>query len=101
MAQEEHKYAEGFDGQREQGSQTETVFGLRDLPTVKEIVNKKMQEKRKLEEVDVAGRTGTYRKVLKFSDPRKLGCNLSKIQTKRPNLRVFCFSFTFPRSLHG
>ena len=68
VAQEEHKYAEGFDGQREQGSQTETVFGLRDLPTVKEIVNKKMQEKRKLEEVDVAGRTGTYCKVPKFSD---------------------------------
>ena len=31
-----------------------------------------------------------YRKVPKFSDARKLFCNLSKIQTKRPNLRVFC-----------
>ena len=31
-----------------------------------------------------------YRKVLKFSDTRKLCCNLPKIQTKRPNLRV-CF----------
>ena len=30
-----------------------------------------------------------YRKVLKFSDARKLRCNLPKIQTKRPNLRVF------------
>ena len=29
-----------------------------------------------------------YRKVPKFSDARKLCCNLSKIQTKRPNLRV-------------
>ena len=31
----------------------------------------------------------SYRKVPKFSDTRKLCCNLSKIQTKRPNLRVF------------
>ena len=31
-----------------------------------------------------------YRKVPKFSDARKLGCKLPKIQTNRPNLRVFC-----------
>ena len=31
----------------------------------------------------------TYRKVPKFSDARKLRCNLPKIQTKRPNLKVF------------
>ena len=30
-----------------------------------------------------------YRKVPKFSDPRKLCCNLPKIQTKSPNHRVF------------
>ena len=30
-----------------------------------------------------------YRKIPKFLDARKLYCNLSKIQTKRPNLRVF------------
>ena len=30
-----------------------------------------------------------YRKVPKFLDPRKLCCNLPKIQTKSPNLRVF------------
>ena len=30
-----------------------------------------------------------YRKVLKFSDTKKLCCNLPKIQTKRPNLWVF------------
>ena len=30
-----------------------------------------------------------YRKVPKFSDARKLCCNLPKIQTKRPNLRAF------------
>ena len=30
------------------------------------------------------------RKVPKFSDARKLRCKLPKIQTKRPNLRVFC-----------
>ena len=30
-----------------------------------------------------------YRKVPKFSDARKHCCNLPKIQTKRPNLRVF------------
>ena len=30
-----------------------------------------------------------YRKVSKFSDARKLCCNLPKSQTKRPNLRVF------------
>ena len=28
--------------------------------------------------------------VPKFSDAKKLCCNLPKIQTKRPNLRVFC-----------
>ena len=32
----------------------------------------------------------TYGKVPKFSDTRKLCCNLAKIQTKSPNLRVFC-----------
>ena len=30
-----------------------------------------------------------YRKVPKFSDTRKLCCNLPKLQTTRPNLRVF------------
>ena len=30
-----------------------------------------------------------YRKVPKFSDARKLCCNLPKIQTKRPKLKVF------------
>ena len=30
-----------------------------------------------------------YRKVPKISHARKLSCNLSEIQTKRPNLRVF------------
>ena len=32
----------------------------------------------------------TYCTVPKFSDARDFCCNLSKIQTKRPNLRVFC-----------
>ena len=31
-----------------------------------------------------------YRKVPKFSDVRKLCCNLPKIQTNKPKLRVFC-----------
>ena len=31
-----------------------------------------------------------YRKVPKFSDARKICCNLPKIQTKSPNPRVFC-----------
>ena len=31
----------------------------------------------------------TYRKVPKFLDARKLCCNLTKIQTNRPNLRLF------------
>ena len=31
-----------------------------------------------------------YRKVPKFSDAKKLCCNLPKIKTKRPNLKVFC-----------
>ena len=31
-----------------------------------------------------------YRKVPKFSDTRKLCCNLLKIQEMRPNLWVFC-----------
>ena len=30
----------------------------------------------------------SYHKVPKFSDTRKLYCNLRKIQTNRPNLRV-------------
>ena len=30
-----------------------------------------------------------YRKVPKFLDGRKLSCNLPKIPTKRPKLRVF------------
>ena len=30
-----------------------------------------------------------YRKVPKFWDARNLCCNLPKIQTKRPNIRVF------------
>ena len=32
----------------------------------------------------------SYRKVPKFSDARKLCCNLTKIQEKKPNLLVFC-----------
>ena len=35
------------------------------------------------------GKRGNCCKVLKFSDDRKLCCNLPKIQTKRLNLRVF------------
>ena len=31
-----------------------------------------------------------YCKVPKFSDTKNLCCNLPGIQTKRPNLRVFC-----------
>ena len=31
-----------------------------------------------------------YSKVPKFSDTRNLCCDLPKIQTKKPNLRVFC-----------
>ena len=30
-----------------------------------------------------------YRKVPKFLDARKLSCNLPKIQSNRPNFRVF------------
>ena len=33
--------------------------------------------------------TTQLRKVPKFSDARKLCCNLPKIQEKRPNIRVF------------
>ena len=32
----------------------------------------------------------TYHKDPKFSEAKKLGCNLPKIQTKRQNLKVFC-----------
>ena len=31
-----------------------------------------------------------YRKVPKFWDARNVCCNLPKIQTKRPNLKIFC-----------
>ena len=37
-----------------------------------------------------ASGTGEYRKVPKFSEARKLHCNLPKLPTKRTNLRVFC-----------
>ena len=33
---------------------------------------------------------GIYCKVPKFSEARKLSCNLPKMKTKSPNLRVFC-----------
>ena len=36
-----------------------------------------------------SGRLSCYRKVPKFSDTRKPCLNQPKIQTKRPNLRVF------------
>ena len=36
------------------------------------------------------GTQNVYHKVPKFSDARKLCCNLPKIQTKRPNPKVFC-----------
>ena len=32
-----------------------------------------------------------YCKAPKFLDAKKHCCNLPKIQTKRPNLRVFCY----------
>ena len=35
------------------------------------------------------GHTYSYRKVPKFSDARKLCCNLPKIEPKSPNLRLF------------
>ena len=31
-----------------------------------------------------------YRKVPKFSDTKNFCCKLPKIQTKQPNLRLFC-----------
>ena len=34
--------------------------------------------------------TVDYHKVPKFLDARKLCCKLPKIQTKRPNRRIFC-----------
>ena len=43
-----------------------------------------------LETSDVLKRLyANYRKVPKFSDARKLCCNLPNIPTKRPNLSVF------------
>ena len=41
-------------------------------------------------DVDDAPAPACYRKVPKFSDARKFCCNLPKIETKRPNLKVFC-----------
>ena len=38
----------------------------------------------------IVQREAIYLKDPKFSDNRKLCCNHSKIQTKRPNLRVLC-----------
>ena len=42
-----------------------------------------------INEADTCNKSDIYRKVPKISDARKLCCNLPKIQTKRPNLRVF------------
>ena len=39
-----------------------------------------------------------YRKVPKFSDARKFCCNQPKIQTKRPNVRVFFLKDTIGRA---
>ena len=39
--------------------------------------------------VPIPGHCFFYRKVPKFSDTWKICCNLPKIQTKRPNRRVF------------
>ena len=39
---------------------------------------------------DQTGNCKAYCKVPKFSDARNLCCNLPKIQTKRPKLKVFC-----------
>ena len=39
--------------------------------------------------ISIIDKRRKYRKVLKFSEARKLCCNLPKIQEKRPNLRVF------------
>ena len=36
------------------------------------------------------GQSHLYCKVPKFSDAQNICCNLPKIQTKRPYLRVFC-----------
>ena len=52
----EHKYAEVFRKGKEQCTQTETIFGLKDLPTVTEIVNNKIQEKKTKDESETAGR---------------------------------------------
>ena len=52
----EHKYAEVFRKGKEQCTQTETIFGLKDLPTVTEIVNNKIQEKKTKDETETAGR---------------------------------------------
>ena len=45
--------------------------------------------KKQISLVSYCWHEGSYRKVPKFSDPRKLCCNLPKIQTKSPNLRLF------------
>ena len=37
-----------------------------------------------------SGASYEYCKVPKFSDARNLCCNSPKIQTKTPNLKVFC-----------
>ena len=57
---QEHKYAEDHRETKEQSSQTETIFGLRDLPTVAEIVNSKIQEKQAKEEPDLSGRQNVW-----------------------------------------
>ena len=56
--------------------------------TVIQLVNSRLIELCHKERCDISTRK-RYRKVPKFSDARKLCCNLLKIQEKRPNLRVF------------
>ena len=46
-------------------------------------------QQKRLDPDQMPSPVSSYRKVPKFSDARKLCCNLPKIQTKSPNLRVF------------
>ena len=63
----EHRYAEDVSRTKEQTTQTETIFGLKDLPTVTEIVNNKIQEKKKQEEPDLSGKYSEKFGRLKYS----------------------------------
>ena len=68
----------------------ETIHGLKlTIDDLRSRLNMKNQSRARHQRGARQQSSERYSKVPKFSDARKLCCNLPKIQIKRPNLRVF------------